>query len=112
MVAVMPDRQQTPADPGTAFQLGKIEGQLRELIHNQNNEAMKNTARDEKLARLANVPEDIGAIKIEIATLKTDKDRREGERGVFQAILRSPTLLWLAVLAVAVWTALKERLHP
>ena len=99
----MPDRAQTPADPGTAFQLGKIEGQLRELIHQQNNEAMKNTARDEKLAKLANVPADIVAIKLEVATLKTDKDRRDGALGFGSALLKSPLVLWLAIAALAAW---------
>jgi hypothetical protein len=100
----MPERQQTPADPGTAFQLGKIEGQLRELIHQQNNEAMKNTARDEKLAKLSNVPDDIQAIKVEIATLKTDKDRRDGAIGFGGALMRSPLFVWLGMIALAVWT--------
>lgn len=103
----MADRQQTPADPGTAFQLGKIEGQLRELIHNMNNEAMKNTARDEKLAKLANVPDDIAAIKVEIATLKTDKDRRDGAMGFGSWLARSPLVTWAALIALALWTWLK-----
>lgn len=104
----MASREQTPADPGTAFQLGKIEGQLRELIHNMNNEAMKNTARDEKLAMLANVPDDITAIKVEIATLKTDKDRRDGALGLWAALLRSPLLAWVFAGAVIAWTWFKR----
>jgi len=99
----MPHHEQTPADPGTAFQLGKIEGQLRELIHQQNNEAMKNTARDEKLAKLANVPEDIIAIKLEMATLKTDKDRRDGAIGLGGALARSPAFQWIGLALVALW---------
>ena len=100
----MANREQTPSDPGTAFQLGKIEGQLRELIHNMNNEAMKNTARDEKLAKLSNVPDDITAIKVEIATLKTDKDRRDGAMGLGAALIRSPLLAWLFAAALIAWT--------
>jgi hypothetical protein len=103
----VPDRQQTPADPGTAFQLGKIEGQLRELIHQNANEAMKNTARDEKLAKLSNVPDDIAAIKIEVAALKTDRDRRDGAMGLGSWLARSPLVTWIALIALAVWTWLK-----
>jgi hypothetical protein len=106
-VTALPDRAQTPADPGTAYQLGKIEGQLRELIHQQNNEAMKNTARDEKLAKLEGVPKDIEEIKIEMATLKTDKDRRDGAFNFGGALIRSPLVVWLAVAALAVWTWLR-----
>ena len=107
----MPDRQQTPSDPGTAFQLGKIEGQLRELIHTQNNQAMKGDAVAEKISRLENLPDDIAEIKTGLAkldtrltTLEIDKHRRDGALGFGGALMRSPVVVWLAVAALAVWT--------
>lgn len=99
----MPDRQQTPADPGTAYQLGKIEGQLRELIHNLNNEAMKNVARDEKLAKLESVPGDVADIKQRLTVLETDRNRREGAMGFGTWLLRTPLVTYLALIALAVW---------
>ena len=106
----MPDRQQTPADPGTAFQLGKIEGQLRELIHTQNNQAMKGDAVAEKISKLENLPEDIGEIKQGLAkldtrltTLEVDKHRRDGAMGFGGAMARSPIFQWLGLALVALW---------
>jgi hypothetical protein len=104
------DRHPAPSDPGTAFFLGKIEGQLRELIHNQNNEAMKNAAIGEKVSKLEGVPDDIAEIKQRLTALETAEHRREGATGVFQAILRSPTIAWLVAAAGLVWVAFKERL--
>jgi hypothetical protein len=106
----MPDRAPAPSDPGTAFYLGKIEGQLREMIHNMGDEAQKSRAIGEKVSKLENVPSDIVEIKQRLTALETSEHRREGAAGVFQAILRSPTLAWFAATAVALWVAFKERL--
>ena len=103
----MPERAQTPSDPGTAFYLGKIEGQLRELIHNLNNEAMKNTARDEKLSKLESVPGDVADIKVRLTALETDKHRRDGAVGFGSWILRSPLIGWLVGFGLALWAFLR-----
>lgn len=112
----MPDRAQTPADPGTAFQLGKIEGQLRELIHTQNNQAMKGDAVAEKISKLEGLPDDIAEIKNGLAkldgrltALEVDKHRRDGAMGFGSWLMKSPLVAWLAAGALVLWTWLKDQ---
>lgn len=103
-----------PADPDAAMILGELRGQLRELIHNQNNEAQKGVARDEKLTKLSAVPDDIAEIKKAVGSidrrlthLEADKSRREGERGVLNTMMKSPLLAWIFAAAVIAWTWIK-----
>jgi hypothetical protein len=110
----MPDRNQTPADPGTAFQLGKIEGQLRELIHTQNNQTMKGDAVAEKISKLEGLPDDIADIKAglqridgRVALLEKEQHRRDGRDGLWNSLLRSPVVAWIFAAAVVAWTWLK-----
>lgn len=104
----MPSR--APSDPETAMMLGEMRGQLREMIHNMNNEAQKGVARDEKLTKLAAIPDDISDIKNSVksiegrlSNLETDKVKRETERGVLATVVRSPLVGWIAGFALAVW---------
>lgn len=50
-----------PSDPDTALLLGKVRGQLRELIHTLNNQVMKNDATARAIAKLETLPDDIEA---------------------------------------------------
>lgn len=110
----MPDRQQTPADPGTAFQLGKIEGQLRELIHTQNNQVMKGDAMAGKIGKLETLPDDLAEIKtvlakvdVRLTALETDKHRRDGAGALGAWLLRTPLLGWVVGIGAVGWAAWK-----
>lgn len=114
----MPDRQQTPSDPGTAFQLGKIEGQLRELIHTLNNQVMKGDAMAGKITKLEGLPDDIAEIKtaltkmdVRLNALETDKHRRDGAGALGTWLLRTPLLAWVAGVAVAGWAVWRGFWH-
>ena len=72
----MPAR--APSDPDTAMMLGEMRGQLRELIHQGNNQAMKNDAVARALAKLESIPEQLTKIESRLDALETDKSRREG----------------------------------
>src|SRR5436190_22134609 len=102
----MADRPPTPSDPGTAFLLGKIEGQQREMIHTMNNEAQKNVAISEKLAKLEGVPEQLNKIDQRLTKLEASENRCEGSNGVWMAILKSPALGWLIGAGVTAWAIL------
>lgn len=108
---LMSDRQPTPSDPGTAFFLGKIEGQLREMIHGMNNEAQKSAAVAEKVSKLDGVPDDIVEIKQRLTALEASEHRREGSNGVWMAIMKSPALGWLIGAAVTAWAILTGKVH-
>jgi hypothetical protein len=108
----MPSRT-TPstAVPDVAFELGKLTGQVRELIHDQRSEAQKSEADRRVLAKLEGLPERFDRFEARIterlSTLEADKSRRDGERSVVGTILKSPTLQWLAMIATAVWVYVK-----
>lgn len=59
-----------PADPDTAMMLGEMRGQLRELIHQQNNQVMKGDAMADKLGKLAAIPDDIAEIKKSLESIE------------------------------------------
>lgn len=82
-------------DPNTLLLLGEIRGQLRELIHNSNNNSQK-----------------LDALAIRVTALESDKNRREGAQGVFHTLLKSPALGWLIGGATMIWAFLTGRLQP
>jgi hypothetical protein len=94
-------------DPDMAMMLGEMKGQLRELIHQGNNQAMKNDAVARTLAKLEGMPDQLTEIERRLTTLETDKDRRDGRDGLWSALIRSPLVAWLFAAAVIGWTWLK-----
>jgi hypothetical protein len=81
-------------DPNSLLLLGEIRGQLRELIHNGNNNSAK-----------------LDALGIRVAALETNESRRAGERGVVQALFRSPALAWLISAAITAWALLTGKVN-
>lgn len=105
----MPSRTNPPADPATAEAIGFISGQLREINHTLANQTMKSDARDQKLAKLESVPDDIKDIKERLTALETAEHRREGATGLVGTVFRSPMVAWLLLLAGAAWAAIKGK---
>ena len=102
----MPAR--APSDPDTAMMLGEMRGQLRELIHQGNNQAMKNDAVAKALAKLESIPDQLTKIEQRLTALETDKNRRDGAYGFGGAVLRSPLVAWLLAAAVVVFEWIKR----
>lgn len=67
---------------------------------------------DEKLAGMSDKAVTVGnrldKIEATVTTLVADGNRREGERGVIAALLRSPFIAWLAALGAVIWAAIKN----
>lgn len=82
------------ADPNSLLLLGEIRGQLRELIHTSNNNAME-----------------LKALTLRVGLLEGDKYRRDGAANVFHAIVKSPAVAWIISAAVTVWAVLSGRTH-
>jgi hypothetical protein len=76
-------------DPNTLILLGEIRGQLRELIHNGNNNSAK-----------------LDALGIRVAALENKDSRRDGAAAAFASILKSPVLAWIITAAGAAWAIL------
>lgn len=98
----------TQAD-SVAEKLGEIRGQLREMIHNQNNHAMKQDGMSDRLARLDSVPEQLTKIEDRLTSLETDRHRRDGAMGFGGWLVKSPLVAWVAALFVIAWTYLRDR---
>lgn len=90
-------------DTNTALMLGEMRAQLRELIHQGNNQAMKNDAVARILSKLETIPEDIADIKERLTTLENDRLKRDTERGLLATLARSPVVGWLAGFGLALW---------
>lgn len=93
-------------DTSTAMMLGEVRGQLRELVHQGNNQMQKNDAVARALAKLESIPDDITEIKKRITALENDGHRREGATSLMGVILKSPALGWLVSAAVTAWALL------
>ena len=107
MTARVPRASETE---NTLLILGEVRGQLREIIHTMNNQAMKNDAVAEKLSKLDDVPDRLSKIEERLTHLETDKHRRDGASNVALLILRSPALGWLVGAATTVWAFATGRL--
>ncbi len=83
-----------PLEPNALLLLGEIRGQLRELIHSQNNTGQK-----------------LDALAMRVSALEASDHRRAGASGVLSMILRSPALGWLVGAAITAWAILTGRVH-
>ena len=99
----------TNDDMGLARAVGKIEGQLRELIHGQNNQSQKLDAIAREVATNSKVPAQVADLDSRVTALETDKNKRDGAMGFGGWLLRSPLFGWLATAAVVAWAALKGK---
>lgn len=70
--------ERTTMDGNSMFLLGKIEGQLREVIHAQNNMAAK-----------------IDAMSIRLAALEAESHQKKGAAAIWTMILKSPAVGWM-----------------
>jgi len=100
----MPDMPpQSQVDANNLLILGEVRGQLREIIHTMNNQAMKNDAVAAQLAKLEGVPARLDAIDARLVALEADRHRRDGAMGFGGWLVKSPLVGWLAGIGVAAW---------
>lgn len=84
-------RQETIMDTNIALLLGEIRGQLKELIHTNNNMAME-----------------VKALAIRVSALEAVEQHRAGASNLAKMFMNSPVVGWLAAAGVALY-ALLER---
>jgi hypothetical protein len=75
-----------------AVKVGEISGQLREIVHSQNNMSMKLDGLTEKLLT-APTQADFQKLAARVDALEADKDRNDGAKGVVALIFKNPTVL-------------------
>jgi hypothetical protein len=104
-----------PTDIGAlTLAVGEMRGQLRELVHGQNNMAQKMESLTEKVllaqalpvevARLADI---LTVLSARIDALESTNDRNDGAKGVFAAILQSRFAAWAAAAVAVAYAAIK-----
>lgn len=89
-----------------AVKVGEISGQLRELIHKQNNMEMKLDGAIERLLTLPTAAE-VSDLRQRVDALERANDRRDGAAGFGMALLKSPAVGWLVGLAATAFTVIK-----
>ena len=96
-----------PTDSSSiAFALGKIDGQMREVIHKQANMEQKLDGLVERGFRAATA-DDIENLAKRIDALESTNDRNDGARGVLAAILQSRFAAWVAAAVAIAYAAFK-----
>ncbi len=89
-----------------AVKVGEISGQLREVVHSVNNMAQKVDGMSERMLT-SPTQADFQSLAARVALLEAEKNRTDGAKGVFAAVMRSPMAAWAAAIIAAIWGAFK-----
>jgi hypothetical protein len=92
--------------------LGEIRGQLREVVHSQNNMNMKIDGLTREVIGFAAIAEDVGELKSDVRQLKEHNSRRAGAEGTLATIVKSPLIQWIATVALAVYIFFAKQHAP
>lgn len=97
-----------PSDIGAlTLAVGEMRGQMREMIHAQNNIAQKVDFLTER-ALLAPTTAQIEALAKRVDALEATNDRNDGAKGVFAAILQSRFAAWVAAAIGGAYIAIDK----
>ncbi len=104
-----------PSDIGAlTLAVGEMRGQMRELIHTNNNMAMKVEHLTEKVLLAQALPAEVARLADVLVTavaridaLEAEKNRSDGAKGVLAAVMRSPVAAWGAAIIAGIWGAFK-----
>ena len=99
----------TPTETMTLM-LGEMRGQLRELVHGQNNTASKVDALGHELAKISNLPAEIAELRIRVADLEKDRNKRDGAMGFGSWLLSTRFVGWLVGIGALAWAALHGKI--
>lgn len=89
-----------------AVKVGEISGQLRELIHQQNNMAMKLDGLTERMLT-SPTRADFEKLEQRVEALEAERHRNDGARGFILGVMRSPVAAWLVAAGAALFAAFK-----
>jgi len=90
--------------------LGEMRGQLRELVHGQNNTASKVDALAHEVAKISNIPTALAELSLRVAELEKDRNKRDGAMGFGSWLLSTKFIGWLVAGGAVVWAALHGKI--
>lgn len=93
-----------------AFEIGKISGQLRELLHTTNNNTQQLLALAATVSQLTGLPETIAELNARVVLLERQQNKLDGEKGVLAALFKSPAFMWFAGTMVALYVFIQDRM--
>jgi hypothetical protein len=91
--------------------LGEIRGQLREVVHSQNNMNMKIDGLTREVVGFAAIAEDVGELKSDVRQLKEQRLVRQGAESTVMTIIKSPMIQYLLTIALAIYVFFKAPNH-
>ncbi|MGL4232700.1 MAG: hypothetical protein ACRCWJ_15150 [Casimicrobium sp.] len=92
------------------FEMGKISGQLRELIQSTNQNTQQLNALALLVAANSSLPDDVAALRTRVTNLEVEKNKADGRTGVLAAVYKSPTTLWIIAAVGGVWAILTGKI--
>lgn len=99
-----------PSDIGAlTLAVGEMRGQMREMIHAQNNIAQKVDFLTER-ALLAPTTAQIDALTKRVDALEAEKDRQDGAKGLLATMLGSKAFGVLVSITLVAYASIKEGL--
>lgn len=92
--------------------LGEMRGQLREVVHTLNNQTVKLDALAREVVALGPLAADISDIKARVAKLEATDNQQSGGAKLALAVLHSPVLMWVVVMAGIIWADVTGHIRP
>ncbi len=98
----MPD---VPDHTQLALAIGEMRGQVREMIHTQNNLLQQMQSMTAIVLKASTLPDTVATMDVRLIALEKVANQREGREGVIAAVSRSPALGWIvgAVTTLVLW---------
>lgn len=96
-----------------ALAIGEMRGQVREMVHTQNNLLQQVQSMASIVIASAGLPDVVAALALRVTALEKEGNMRNGREGVIVAIARSPALGWVvgAITTLALWLTGKIHLQ-
>lgn len=92
-----------------ALAIGKVEGQLRELIHTSNNNSQKLDTLNDTVLKAADLPEQVRKLSARVEVLETERHQRTGAFNILGTVAKSPAIGWLTGAAITIYVLLTGR---
>lgn len=113
----MADAKSPTTDIEFAMALGRLEGQVKELVHNVAGKAQRDEALGRTMAKLESMPDDLRAIRENmqglsdrLSAIELKQGKEEVKQGLVAAFFNSPVVLWITIAAGGFWAIVTDKI--